>query len=244
MRVRTSRWSISRYTLASCVALGAAQSASAQVTVTNDRPAFVAALGVPLTLENFRSEASLPLGSTLNSATNFVTNVGPDIHPGDIQPGVTYSVAAGSLNINQGSEGNPFFGGFLSACRPNLGCRTDIVGTTDPLVVTFDQSVRGFGFIGSILYGAFDVTVQFAGGSFSQNFIPVGTQFFGFYRPTADITSVSIITDNPGRQSTFAIDDFTFPTVGVTAAPEPATLALLAGGLGLVGVFARRRRQG
>jgi hypothetical protein len=242
MRRTTSRWPLPLLRAAAVtLTLGAAREAFAQVTVTNSRPDFAAALGVPLTVETFTSGFAFPLGTSLNSATSIVPPMGHAINAGDIQPGVTYTVAQGALLIDEASS-TIFTGGFLDGCRPAAGCIPTIPGTVDPMVALFDHAVRGFGFDASDAFGAFDLVVNFAGGTFSQSFSPVGTQFFGFYRPTADIASVSIISSNPLAQKTFALDNFTFPTVAVSAVPEPSTVLLLAGGLvGVLGVARRRR---
>ena len=60
--------------------------------------------------------------------------------------------------------------------------------------------------------------------------------FVGFSRPSSDIFSIQFgpSSSTPGSDA-FAIDDLTF------AAPEPATLALLAFGLAGLGVVRRRR---
>ena len=210
--------------------------ADAQVSTWSSRASFESAFS-PLTIETFTSEYHFLLGSTLNSFTSVVpTLLGSPINPGDIQPGVTYSVSVGPLAI----DGGPGFG-FLDGLTS--------FGTAGPLTTTFAGTVAAFGFDTYGLMGAFSVRVNYGPGLwqlFNYDAPAYNTPtFFGFSRPGSDITSAEILgNSNP---FTFDIDNFTFGPVTAAAdsvVPEPTTITLLATGLAGMAGARRRRRTG
>lgn len=116
--------------------------------------------------------------------------------------------------------------------------------------------------IGWLFNGAtpnYSTTVTFAsstGGSHAINATTAGPNFTGPVDFTAlsgfnDILSFSIFLPNPGTNCglstsdcpNFAFDNLTFRAPPVSAVPIPATLPLLAGGLGLLGLLGRRRQR-
>lgn len=210
--------------------------AQAQITTWSDRTAFVNAVG-SVTTENFLDNAAFPLGSTLNSTSSYNVGSWNQVLPGDIKPGVTYSVSNGPLLIDGGGG---FEGGFLDG----IGS----YGTVGPLTATFDGAVQGFGFLTNYLMGSsFDVVIAFRNGA-TSNQLGInnenGLQFFGFTSENQDIASVTI-NGNRSQGFNFALDDFTFSANAMpsTSVPEPSTFALMAaGGLVMAGV-ARRRKQ-
>jgi len=222
-----------RRSIAPAAVLFVTASAGAQLTTYSSQSALGAAVG-PLTVETFTNTSHFPLGSTLNSASSYA---GVGIAPGDIQAGVTYSVAAGPLLIDGGGG---FDGGFLDG----IGS----YGTVGPLTATFDNAVRGFGFATNYLMGsAFTITLNYTGGSsYTDTFTLANGQleFFGFSRGTADILSATI--GGEGGSFNFVVDDFAFSSVNevaTTTTPEPGTWALLGTGLlALGGVQVRRKR--
>ena len=70
---------------------------------------------------------------------------------------------------------------------------------------------------------------------------PYGTGTIDFVKETMDFTAadgtVSFSFNNQSKQGVMGLDNFS-----VAAVPEPTTLAMMGGGIGLAGVVARRRR--
>lgn len=103
---------------------------------------------------------------------------------------------------------------------------------------TFTTVNRALDFIvtGSLVLGG-TVSAQFTtapgGGDVFQTFLLPGT-FTG-------LSSVTIAGATPYPRIEFAVDNIVL-NGGVSAVPEPSTLVLLVGGLGVLGAAARRRR--
>jgi hypothetical protein len=211
------------------------------ITDFTDRPTFNAAVGAPLTVEDFTDSDHFPITTgILNSQTNLVVESGSPITPGLIQPGVTYSTpirsdAPGGFFFNIDAGGG-FAGGFL-----------DGLGAPSPstaLTTTFDNPVNGFGFDTNTLMGTqFTITINFTSGPADVETLPInGASFFGFVSTATDIQSATLFGNS--STFTFGIDNFTFPTSAANAVPEPssAVLASLATLTGLV--YGWRRRHG
>ena len=207
------------------------------ITTYDDRPSFTAAVGVPLTIEDFTSSDHFPITTgVLNSSTNLVVEVGTPITPGLIDPGVTYSTpirtdapAGFFFNIDAGGG---FTGGFLD------GLGTGAPGSS--LTTTFDAPVVGFGFDTNGLMGtAFQLDIHFTSGPDYVQTISNTSDFYGFVSSATDIVSANIYGNS--TTFTFALDNFTYPTSA--AVPEPSSIVLASiGGLGIL-TFARRWRQ-
>jgi hypothetical protein len=226
------RW-VARFAFSSLAVAALSSVAGAQITVyNNNEAAFLTALGGTPTVEDFTNTSHLFQGSTLNSSSSYPGLVSP----GDIQPGVTYSVGSGSLTIDGGGG---FSGGFLDG--PNFSPYSAV----GPLTATFDSPVQGFGFLTNAAIGGSTQLIQVFQGALETDYtetVSAGNEFFGFVSTNTDITSVMIGGD--ASQFTFAVDDFTFgPVSPTTSTPEPATLGLLAMGLVCVGGVARRRKS-
>jgi len=195
----------------------------------DDRTAFDNAVG-GTTLEDFTPTSHLPISTgILNSATNLVVAIGPPILPGDIQPGVTYSMPIGTGSFFNIDFGGFFFtGGFLDGIKnPEF----------DPVTITFDNPVAAFGFDTEPLMGrSFDITIQFTSGpDFVGNFpVPQGLSFFGFQSEQIDIETV-IIQGDGFSSFDYAFDNFAFGgkgcdvVVGGELIPIQTTSLILAG---------------
>jgi hypothetical protein len=202
---------------------------------------FVDEVNAPLTVEDFTNSFHYPIGYTLNTNTSYSSwdMSGNPIHPGDIQPGVTYT-AVKPDHINSAYDrmgirtGGGYSGGYLQGVR------------STPLTITFDHATSAFGFFSNTDYGSLDVRINFTSGqsydaSLDQFVMYQG--FFGFVSDSADIASVVLSPPNQrGEIYHVSLDNFTF--ANVAAVPEPGS-ALLAvcGGLGVIGFRAARRRR-
>ena len=200
------------------------------VNIFDDRTAFDAAVG-STTLEDFTNTFHFPISTgILNSDTNLVVVFGPPILPGDIQPGVTYSMPIGTGNFFNIDAGGGFVGGFLDGLKnPEF----------DPVTITFDNPVGAFGFdMNQLMGGSFDITIQFTSGpDFVGNF-PVtqspSLEFVGFQSEQIDIETV-IIQGDGTTGFDFVFDNFAFGgkgceiVVGGELLPIDSTALMLAG---------------
>ena len=188
--------------------LGAAAMAD-DITVYNDRAAFNAAVGVPLTLEDFTPTSHFPIRTgVLNSETN-LPEIG--IFPGTIQSGVTYSTPIGEGNFFNIDAGGGYTGGFLDGFLPSDREVTIDFHTDDP---NTPRTVFAFGFdLGSLASTDFDVFIHFSSGPMQHfnNPYPASLAFFGFVSDARDITQV--IIGNNGGFFAFDFDNFTYDEV-------------------------------
>ncbi len=200
------------------------------VNIFDDRTAFDAAVG-STTLEDFTNTFHFPISTgILNSATNLVVTFGSPILPGDIQPGVTYSMPIGTGQFFNIDAFGGFVGGFLDGIKnPQF----------DPVTIAFDNPVAAFGFdMNQLMGGSFDITIQFTSGpDFVGNF-PVtqslSLEFVGFQSEQIDIETVIIQGDGTGGFD-YAFDNFAFGgkgceiVVGGELLPIDSTALVLAG---------------
>jgi len=200
------------------------------VNIFDDRTAFDAAVG-STTLEDFTDTFHFPISTgILNSATNLVVTFGSPILPGDIQPGVTYSMPIGTGQFFNIDAFGGFVGGFLDGLKnPEF----------DPVTIAFDNPVAAFGFdMNQLMGGSFDITIQFTSGpDFVGNF-PVtqslSLEFVGFQSEQIDIETVIIQGDGTGGFD-YAFDNFAFGgkgceiVVGGELLPIDSTALMLAG---------------
>lgn len=213
--------------------------ANAAIVVFNSRAQFNAAAS-PTTVEDFTDIARGGiLAGVLNSSTT--TN---GLVPGDIDPGVTYSVPT----PGQGEDfalfidaGGGFTGGFLDGFD---------YGGDNFLNVTFDSAQGAFGFDTNNFMGAFTIVINSSAGPiFSQTFpgaLDDGLVFFGFQSDSADIVSLTIESTLAPFGNAFAIDNFTFngrPVIELGGIPEPATWAMMITGFGMAGGALRRHKR-
>ena len=197
------------------------------VNIFDDRTAFDAAVG-STTLEDFTNTFHFPISTgILNSNTNLPAI---NLFPGDIQPGVTYSMPIGTGNFFNIDFDANFVGGFLDGVKfPEF----------DPVTIAFDNPVAAFGFdMNQLMGGSFDITIQFTSGpDFVGNF-PVtqssSLEFVGFQSEQIDIETV-IIQGDGTRGFDFAFDNFAFGgkgceiVVGGELLPIDSTALILAG---------------
>jgi hypothetical protein len=229
----------------SLLTVGSMRCAMAQYTVFSDRATFEAGLG-PVTAEDFTDSYHFPISSCiLNTFTDEVVMYGSPIKLGDIKPGVTYSRPVGQSFFFNIDAGGGYEGGFLDGFHQP--------GDNPPLTVTFDGSVKGFGFNTNYLMGSRFVVDIFATGGLlgsvevavDQVISPV--QFFGVISDEQNIVK-AVITGFGDTTFRFALDNFTFSATGGGGGgpevPEPGALALLtgAGTAGSLFLFRRRRR--
>ncbi len=200
------------------------------VNIFDDRTAFDAAVG-STTLEDFTDTFHFPISTgILNSATNLVVTFGSPILPGDIQPGVTYSMPIGTGQFFNIDAFGGFVGGFLDGIKnPEF----------DPVTIAFDNPVAAFGFdMNQLMGGSFDITIQFTSGPDFVANIPVtqslSLEFVGFQSEQIDIETVIIQGDGTGGFD-YAFDNFAFGgkgceiVVGGEFLPIDNTALLLAG---------------
>lgn len=199
---------------AMCVSAGA----QAEITLYTDRAAFVAA--VPGT----------------------VTDNLDDLAPGWLEGEATRKTASVSYRISAGpSDAGLYLAGPAGAVAVTATMASD--------ALTFDQftpGMRGFGglFYGSDAYGeysvgrALELTAIADGKTLTFTLAPDSSQsFFGLVSST-DLESVSLRNlDEDGNVYWATADSL------VLAVPEPATWAMLLGGIGLMGVGTSRRRR-
>ncbi len=197
-------------------------------TVSADRSALEAAFTGPYTVEDFGDSARFPISTgILNSATHLPA-IG--IVPGLIQPGVSYSTLVGTGNFFNIDSGGGFAGGFL-----------DTVTGDRLLTVRFDSPVLAFGFDTNSLSPSLQVVVSFTDATTQTYSASINSAtFVGFTSTGAGIAS-AVIGDLNNPTFSFAIDNMTF--ANTAPVPEPAAIALMLAGLGVVGVAARRRKR-
>ena len=200
--------------LAFAIALLPCLSSAATVTFT-DRATFEGAAGT-VTTQDFESQ-------TVGTNLQYVTT---DL--GDFSLSVD-SVFGGSFNVISDSD---FFNAPNSSIFASIG-----LGDGETMTLLFDSAITSFGadFGGlndDVQRSQFEVLADILFAPILVGAIP---SFFGFTSDTA-FTSLTIRGLSPSDG--FGIDNITY---SVAAIPLPATLPLLAGGLGLLALWRRRR---
>lgn len=226
-------------TLLALAALAAARPAVAGTVSLTTRAAVLTSLGSAAVVETFGDFANGPYcvidTGTLNATTSIAAssaNFCSAIPAGFVAAGVTYSTPVGTGNFFKiDGFSQAYSGGFLDSATLNAA-----------LTVAFDRAQSAFGFDTNLKMGSsFSVLIQFVGGG-TQLVNVTGNNSntltgFGFTSTGADIAG-AVIT--PGSNKVFAVDNFTFGPGA--AVPEPGSLGLLAGFLGL-GLALRRRKK-
>ncbi len=229
---------VSYFSVAACCVLTVLPASADVITTYTDRTTFNNAVGVPLTVEDFTDQHHFPITSgVLNALTEEPNATNGGIHPGDIQPGVTYSTPVGSGNFFNIDQGGGYTGGFLDGFEPSDREVTIDFWNTAPGDA---RSISAFGFdLGTLGSTDFDVLISFSSGpdQLFNNVYPSSLGFFGFQSDATDITQVVI--GNNGGFFGFDFDNFTFDSP--KAIPEPGSLLL--GALGSLGLLIRRRRS-
>lgn len=100
---------------------------------------------------------------------------------------------------------------------------------------TFDAAITAFGIDVAAAAGGLMTVSGFSGGSFGFDLAAEQPAFFG----VIDTTAFSSVTFDMEAGPEVGFDALAFGTAGVV--PEPATWALMIGGMGLIGSALRRR---
>lgn len=213
-------------TLSAIVVMIATSLSAAPVTVYTDQGTFDAAAGA-LTTVTFDGIASTNgfvsygAGSVTLSGATFANSTGGS--------GSTLFI------VDPGFYANSYSSGFMTNDYSTTG--SDVITVTLP----GPETAVGFNF-GSIFSGGATFTVGLdALGPFSPSTsgsIGSGTLGFVGYISTTPFSTVTLtLPDSPDYG---VIDNFAFGAAG-SSVPEPSTLMSLAGGLGILAFFARRR---
>jgi PEP-CTERM motif len=218
--MRTNR--IARTLLATVAAIALPAVAHAQVTAYTTLASYLAAVSAPGT-DNYNA---LTLGST---------PVGP----------LARTAGAYSYRATSGGDGSFYIAG-TAADRW-------LSNNTSTAAITFDNftsSVRGVGgyFFGNDVSGNFyagqtiRVTATTASGTLQQLLTNTTTGTFLGFVSTGTFTSllVEVIQPAVGGTAWVTVNDLRLGAAAIV--PEPATFALFASGLVILGMFAQRRR--
>ena len=234
-----------------CAALGVGSiTAAAAAGIDTTDPGIIAAFQSGLTVQTFESIAGrTPQAITAYtqgapvSSTSFIFNQ---------LPGVQFSVG-GAVGTNMPALYQ--LGGTLA---PNAHSGSTVLGPVDfdfttkfgPgafIEVFFPVKVSSVGFwlnpaLGNVTLIAADTNFAFSGLTETtlESFAGTAGRFAGISRPTADIGGFKIIgTGTTG----FTVDDFSYGAAGTvtTPVPEPATWALMLGGVAVLMAWRRRR---
>lgn len=154
---------------------------------------------------------------------------------------------ATGLAFDNANNGHEFF-----AARPDIGLasRTYLAHSSEAEVM-FTGGVRAVGLDmvaryfsnpqqGSVIFfGAGGQTI----GQIDMRITEMVPAFFGWQSTGEDITRIRFSGFSTTGATTMHLDNLTFGPVTTTVTPEPATLALLAGGLVVVGAVTKRRKR-
>ncbi|HEX6629930.1 MAG TPA: PEP-CTERM sorting domain-containing protein [Gemmatimonadaceae bacterium] len=160
-------------------------------------------------------------------------------------PGATYTSASGMQRMSA----------FSAAASSTPSGSYGLWSDGSPITLTFTSPINAFGiFVGNddtcCSRSVFPFTLDAYGSSgllasflVTANMNDAADQFLGF-TSDAEVTSVTVGLGEGAGSLGLYVDDATFGRIeAVAVTPEPATLALLAGGLALLGAGAQGRRR-
>lgn len=232
----THAW-MSRSLLAAVAVVLPALLAPAQAAMVASRAALQGILGGPGTLEPFDG-FSISNGNSLDIDCNLLSSTATcnGQGPGLIVPGITISQSSFRIVWN----GTGYFGATTSRTirgfSAGLGGELDISFAESRRAVGFDlAAIAGFADVGTISFYGPDQTTLL-GTIWPINLPNSGAFSFAGWEDAGGIGRLTLAGTNHNWSP--LLDNLEFETV---SAPEPASLALLAGGAALLG-FARRRR--
>jgi len=232
--------------IAACAFLALSWSLSSATVVQTTNGADVAAFQAGLTVNNFESVPT----RTPQAITSYTTGdpVDANAFVFDQIAGAQFSVG-GAVGTNEPALfklGGGIAGDAASASTVLGPVDFDFTTKFGPgaqIEIFFPVKVASVGFwlnpsLGNVLLIAADTNFAFSG--LTETMLESGNvaagNFVGISRATADIGGFKIIALS---DKAFTVDDFSFGSP--TAVPEPATVALLAAGLMMLGWASRRR---
>lgn len=222
----------SRFLLVACALLAAAPLHAQRLAARAD---LLSVLGSSARTETFEGITTGANVYALSSVARLDANtVFPGRGAGLIEPGVGFS------NANNGHWFYPASYGWFG--NPSAL----YAGSAGEMDATFDAPTRAFGVDLRVFFSApvgitmsvYDITGQLVS---ATTLAPLASQFFG-WQHDAGISRVHF-SGGTNDAASVRIDDLTFGAGPATVTPEPATLALLAAGLAVVGGAARRRQR-
>jgi len=210
--------------LAAAVGLAALTPAAVSAAVFvkyTDRAAFTAAAGTveTETFNSITSDIDLATGHDFGGFTMKNQRVGA--YGFSLVDATPFTSGQGSLN---GST-------YVQATTYNLSANF-----FSSLVITFDEGITAFG--ANFTSGAVGNVQLFVDGQLFEGYVEQQGGFFGFISDVA--VSTIELRARAGSGVPYTFDDLTFST---SAVPEPASWAMMIGGLAMVGGALRRRSR-